>query len=568
MLVAFYLSSLLILVSTLGFGLIVKKFLNLNLFSNNYGFSGILGLFILSIFSSYSHLITAHNYYHNLFLIFVGIIFFIFCRGKNKNLIDLVIIFTIFFIAILLSKNNEDFGYYHLPNSIQFAQQKIQFGLGNLNHGFKHISSLFMLISLNYLPKFEYYLFNLTNLMFYVFFIQFLFNEITKNKKMDNFTKIIMSLFLVLFLTKFSRLAEFGSDISGQIILIIFLYFILELIYNSQLNQKEKFDYLSLAGLLIVFSITLKFISIIYLLFLLMAAYFLFRKNHKTIFLKYLNSKYFFLSFLSITIFLFLNFAATGCIIYPVKSLCFSEKVSWALDRQTVDYLNFHYELWSKGGLGPNIKVENPAEYISMFNWAPHWIKVYLFNKFSDYILVSFLIILTFYAFYFKNNNKKFSRLDDLKKKDLIVLLVAFFIFLIWFINFPTLRYAGYVIVFFLIIFPFCIFLRNKVDLKQKKDLKKLCIIFAISYIIFVSKNVSRINKELAVSYENHHNFKNFPFFWVKNNKYESINLNGHTLYKVEGSCWNTPSTCVRNISNLKIVKKKDYIIYVNIHKK
>ena len=78
MLVAFYLSSLLILVSTLGFGLIVKKFLNLNLFSNNYGFSGILGLFILSIFSSYSHLITAHNYYHNLFLIFVGIIFFIF----------------------------------------------------------------------------------------------------------------------------------------------------------------------------------------------------------------------------------------------------------------------------------------------------------------------------------------------------------------------------------------------------------------------------------------------------------------------------------------------------------
>ena len=184
----------------------------------------------------------------------------------------------------MLSKNNEDFGYYHLPNSIQFAQQKIQFGLGNLNHGFKHISSLFMLISLNYLPKFEYYLFNLTNLMFYVFFIQFLFNEITKNKKMDNFTKIIMSLFLVLFLTKFSRLAEFGSDISGQIILIIFLYFILELIYNSQLNQKEKFDYLSLAGLLIVFSITLKFISIIYLLFLLMAAYFLFRKPQNNFF--------------------------------------------------------------------------------------------------------------------------------------------------------------------------------------------------------------------------------------------------------------------------------------------
>ena len=32
-------------------------------------------------------------------------------------------------------KNNEDIRYYHLPNSIQCAQQKIQFGLGNLNHG-------------------------------------------------------------------------------------------------------------------------------------------------------------------------------------------------------------------------------------------------------------------------------------------------------------------------------------------------------------------------------------------------------------------------------------------------
>jgi len=568
MILSFYLSSLSIIISTLGFGLLIKKFLNLSSFENNFGFSGILGLFTLSILSSYSHLITAHNYFHNLFLIFVGIIFFILLSRKNKNLVNLVIIFTICFIAIILSKNNEDFGYYHLPNSIQFAQQKIQFGLGNLNHGFKHISSLFMLMSLNYLPKFEYYLFNLTNLMFYVFFIQFLFNEITKNKKMNNFTKIIMSLFLVLFLTKFSRLAEFGSDISGQIIIIIFLYLILELIYNRQLNYKDQVDYLNLAGLLIVFSISLKFISIIYLPFIFVAAYFLLKKKPKISFLKYLNLKYLFLGSLSIIIFIFLNFTSTGCLIYPVENLCFSEKVSWALDKKTIEYLNFHYELWSKGGLGPNIKVENPEEYISLFNWTPHWTKVYFFNKFIDYIFVSFLIVVIFYLFYFKNNNKKLSQLDELKKKDFIIFLTSVLIFFIWFTNFPSLRYAGYIIVFFLIIFPFCIFFRKKVDLKRKQNLKKLSIILAISYLIFLSKNVSRINKELEVSYENHHNFKNFPFYWVKDNKYETINLDGHILYKVEGSCWNTPSTCVRNISHLKIIKKKDYIIYVNIHKK
>ena len=63
----------------------------------------------------------------------------------------------------LTQKYHEDFGYYHLPNSIQFAEQKLQFGLGNLNHGFKHISSLFMIMSLNYLPYIDSYLFNLTN---------------------------------------------------------------------------------------------------------------------------------------------------------------------------------------------------------------------------------------------------------------------------------------------------------------------------------------------------------------------------------------------------------------------
>ena len=61
-----------------------------------------------------------------------------------------IIIFTLLFISLLISKTNEDFGYYHLPNSIQFAQQKLQFGIGNLNHGFKHVSSLFMIMSLSY----------------------------------------------------------------------------------------------------------------------------------------------------------------------------------------------------------------------------------------------------------------------------------------------------------------------------------------------------------------------------------------------------------------------------------
>ena len=92
-------------------------------------FKEFFGLFTLSLVTSYSHLVVAHNFYHNVAVIFVGLVsFFIFL--KKKKLKNLLIIFTILFIAIILSKNNEDFGYYHLPNTIQFSEQKIQLGLG------------------------------------------------------------------------------------------------------------------------------------------------------------------------------------------------------------------------------------------------------------------------------------------------------------------------------------------------------------------------------------------------------------------------------------------------------
>ena len=72
----------------------------------------------------------------------------------------------------MVAKNNEDFDIITYLTLFNFYN-KLQFGLGNLNHGFKHISSLFLLMSLTYLPFFEYYLFNLSNFLFYLFFILF-----------------------------------------------------------------------------------------------------------------------------------------------------------------------------------------------------------------------------------------------------------------------------------------------------------------------------------------------------------------------------------------------------------
>ena len=105
---------------------------------------------------------------------------------------------------MIIAKTNEDFGYYHLPNSLQFSEQKLQFGLGNLNHGFKHVSSLFMIMSSNYLPYVDHFLFNLTNFLFLTFFVTFVLKEIYfNNKKNLNLSNFVISLFLVLVLSKF-----------------------------------------------------------------------------------------------------------------------------------------------------------------------------------------------------------------------------------------------------------------------------------------------------------------------------------------------------------------------------
>ena len=77
-----YICSLFITMSTIGHGFFFKKIANLNLNSNNLGLTGIFGLFFLSILSSYSHLFFAHNYLHNILIIFL-VYFFYFFILKN-----------------------------------------------------------------------------------------------------------------------------------------------------------------------------------------------------------------------------------------------------------------------------------------------------------------------------------------------------------------------------------------------------------------------------------------------------------------------------------------------------
>ena len=71
---------------------------------------------------------------------------------EKKNYLYFVI-FLILIPIYISQKYHEDFGYYHLPYIINFTNEKIIFGLGNVNNGFIHNSIWLNILSVFYIKN-------------------------------------------------------------------------------------------------------------------------------------------------------------------------------------------------------------------------------------------------------------------------------------------------------------------------------------------------------------------------------------------------------------------------------
>ena len=107
---------------------------------------GYLGFFIISLLVLFFHFFIPLNLLFNSVLYFVGFIFF--SKNIKNNLFQLAkyykFVLAILFLSILMFikyKPNEDFGYYHLPYITNLIEEKIIFGLSNLqlNQGWNSI---------------------------------------------------------------------------------------------------------------------------------------------------------------------------------------------------------------------------------------------------------------------------------------------------------------------------------------------------------------------------------------------------------------------------------------------
>jgi hypothetical protein len=185
------------------------------------------------------------------------------------------------------------------------------------------------------------------------------------------------------------------------------------------------------------------------------------------------------------------------------------------------------YELWSKGGAAPNFRVENPDFYIQGFNWVSNWAKIYAYPKVTNTALgIVSICLIIFITFATNGKKEKITRI--VKTTYLLVLLIL----IVWFVKHPALRYGGFCLVALMFFIPTSLQLEKYI---QKNILKKIVFIFSVVILIFIGRNINRINSEA---------------------KQYSYNFLTKPTYNVEESFFQIPLLIENLISNFDNCKK------------
>ena len=528
----------------MAFGVFLNNILFRNLKIFNLGQLGLLGIFFLIFLSYLTSLFVPHNLFHNIAILIIGIFFFAINKSKIKKseikiLLYIILLTLVFFF---LAKNHDDFQYYHLPLSLSLSEKKVSFGMGLLNYGYRHHSSLIFLNSLTFLPIIKFYLFNLPNYLILTFVNSILISEIIKSIKKKDIIFLISIFFLVLINVKFTRLSEYGTDLAGQLILsIIFINFIKAI---TDIESIEKI-YFNIFLLLIIFSFKIYFL----IYFVIIPIIFLNLKVNP--FLKEnLNLRILiFVSFFMLLFFLH-NFISTGCLAYPIDLTCVGDRFFWSLSHEEIKRMNLWGEVWAKAGATPNYVIDDFKEYVSGINWVPLWFEQYFLGKFTDFLFVLLVINLTVFLIY---NKKIYFDKKNFYKIQRILLLISVLTLIFWFFKHPSLRYGGY---FPLSLFVFSIFLFFYSKLtKVDNGLKSTKVLILIVIFIFNFKNITRL-------INGPYKFDTPPFFNIEKKDFKAISLDGYEyMFVTDGYCWATPTPCSNTMREIKIIHNYTFFV-------
>jgi len=500
--------------SILGYGLMFNnKFLKLSL---NIGEHGIVGFFILYLISVFFNFFIPINIFFSIPILLAGGIFFIFFF-KNKIFFDgfHILILSISILSAITVNLHDDHLLYQLPYIDLKQQFKIIFGLVHLNDTLAYQHGLYDTMSLFNLPFYQNRFVYLIPVIFVMFFLFIVKDKIATEKEGVIFYYCFF--ILTLFLLKFTRSKEFGTDVPVIALLFLIQLYSLEYLKNKNI---ENFYKMIIFFLLSIFYKLYAILIIFNFLIFYKEIFFFIRK----IFLK--KKIIFFLVIFGLSITFTKSFINSGCLSYPVALTCADKnQVKWSIGKEFTSYRSDHLKASIKGWL-PYVRSTNftdlimPENYLQKFKFNFHK------NVFKDPDLERLLVVIfCVFIIFFINlffNYKSILNVDY--KKDYNKILIGSGIScLLWFVLLPHVRYGGYAYVsFFLFIIMNYFF-----------SFKKINKFFFYSFIFillfyFSAKNFKRIDKEID-SIVNQKIYKEFPI-----PIYTNIDFNEMTKDKVK----------------------------------
>ncbi len=531
-----------------------KIFFNIKYSLSNNCFLIIIGSIVLSFVSLVANFFIKLDLFNN--TIFFLIIFFIFFFKFSyktiltRNFVTSLLIISLLSITLiyLADSNRPDSGLYHYPFIKLISDEKIVFGLTNINSRFGHISIIQYLqaISNNYITGTNGMLLPLSIVpsAIYLYFFSETISNLNKRYK-DNIYILFLFLSLIFFTFKMNRYGEYGNDYLPH----FFVFFFISLLLRFK--DKVKFSNIYLFSVFI-------FLNKVSFLTILFIPLILFFKTFNKI--KIFNLKNIFTT-LFLILWLVKNVINSGCLIWPVEKSCFNN-LSWMnkdlKSTQHVNNVNTITEAWSKAWPDNKKREIDKEDYIKKFEWVSVWSSNH--GKKIGKILIIYSSIIFLILFFMKiNATNQIKKLKFRYTKNLFFYLFLFLLSCgLWFVKFPVFRFGISFIIISIILVFIIIFKNIEINPKNNKLIKYTCI-FCIS--IFVLKNMVKL-ENYNVFYENHPWPKYYGFDTMNTKKkLKEIKLNN------QKSHYFTKKLCMYSMSPCTNEKISDYLNYKIIYK-
>ena len=501
------------------------------------------GFIATSLIVTFIHFFSKINFLISGGIFLLGIILFFWKKNfsiflEKKKLILYIIVIVLLLPIFVSQKYHEDFGYYQLPYSLSFLEEKIVFGFANIDSPFVYNSIWLNLYPIFFIENKSFGFLTLPSFLLFLSFIIFSIKKILKKNQIKS-SGYYLVVVLFYFLLKFTRISEFGVDLPATIFSVLAIYYFIRFYETSENLKRIHFFYFNLA--FSVFSILIKLSTAI----IIILPIYLYFSNFKNLKFFIFSFKFSLIAFLCL-VFLIQQFIYTGCFLFPTKLTCLS--VSWfnsdhiSLSKQ-LELINKSYSLAKD--------IYSPEEYLSNFNWFLFWIKRN-FIEILENLMTMILPILIFVLV----SKKKLGTILVFEKK----LILVFFIILslIFWLNYsPVFRFAIHIYITLIFLFF------SKILISKEFSKKKFIIFISVFLVFSFSKNVLRISdtekfflgiqkieNEYLLDTKTSNKYANIYYPDVENNK-----KNGW-----QGRlCWNTPFICSYN--KLDVSKKNGYLV-------